>query len=451
MARHHIYHPSVSDPKQTVGSYWQSTADQRRSDSAPLEGDASCDVVIIGAGITGLNAGLRLAGVYGRAVRVLEMGAVGFGASGRNGGFVCTPACFPSWTEVAARFGIEAAREFYCSQNEAISHVDALISKHDLDHVRHGVPGELELAHTPSAFDGLVADARTHEAHFGEAPRILDRSELAAFGFSNPDVHGAALHPHGFAVHPLNLVYGLAQAAVSDGVVLHPYTEATAVVAGSRRRYRVTAQRGSIEADHVLFAMNGYVDESLHPWLRGRVMPALSSIIVTAPISAERWAEAGFVTDIMSFDTRTLLHYFRRLPDGRMLFGGRGGVTAEPSKLVEGRVKLRADFDQMFPALSDVETTHGWSGLVALTRDGFPHIGPLPGEPGLWASFAYHGNGIATGCWAGAQMADMIADKRSVADLPAVLQAAARRIPFPVLRPLYLRAAYTAFAWKDRS
>ena len=191
--------------------------------------------------------------------------------------------------------------------------------------------------------------------------------------------------------------------------------------------------------------MNGYTDETVHPWLRGRLMPALSNVLVTTPIPDELWQEQGFTTDIMAFDTRTLLHYFRRLPDGRMLIGGRGGVRATPDAMAQFQRRLRTDFEVMFPALASVPTDTRWSGFVALSRKGLPFIGAIPSSPGLWAAMAYHGNGVATGSWAGARIADLVAGASAENTLPAILRQQMPRFPLPQLRPVYLRAAYALY------
>lgn len=445
MAAKRIYHPSAADPSQPVLSHWRKTAITSQNDFAPLSNNAVTDVAIVGGGVTGLNAALQLSQAHGRQATVLDMGDIGFGASGRNGGFVCTPATLAGWTELARRFGVDETRTFYRAQCAAISHVDDLIDRYQMRDVRQGGRGELALAHSRAAFEALRNEAEQTRTILGEGPDLIPADALAEFGAAGPQFYGGALHAHGFAIHPMNYVKQLADAAVARGAMVHGQTEVLALEPAALRRYRLITPTGTIEADDVIFAMNGYTDETLFPWLRGRLMPALSNVLVTAPIPNGLWREQGFTTDIMAFDTRTLLHYFRRLPDGRMLIGGRGGVRATRDAIAKFQHRLRADFDAMFPRFAGVPTETRWSGFVALSRKGLPFIGAVPGCPGAWAAMAYHGNGVATGSWAGARIADLVAGARPESVLPAILRQRMPRFPLPGLRPVYLRAAYALY------
>ena len=101
----------------------------------------------------------------------------------------------------------------------------------------------------------------------------------------------------------------------------------------------------------------------------------------------------------MAYDTRNLLHYFRLMPDGRFLFGMRGGLRSSPSAEAASRRKILRDFASMFPAWKDVEITHSWSGMVSIARDQLPYVGPVPDMGGVFAGLCYHGNGVAMGSY----------------------------------------------------
>jgi glycine/D-amino acid oxidase-like deaminating enzyme len=180
-------------------------------------------------------------------------------------------------------------------------------------------------------------------------------------------------------------------------------------------------------------------------------MPALSNIIVTRPLSAAEHAEQGWTQRLMAYDTRNLLHYFRLLPDGRFLFGGRGGTDASDTGADPMKQHMIETLRQMFPVFGRAEITHFWRGFVCLSYDLVPYVGPLNQEKSVWTAIAYHGNGIAMASWSGSALADLIAGKPERADLPSVLARRLARFPLPFLRPLYLKGAYLWFNYQDRN
>lgn len=150
----------------------------------------------------------------------------------------------------------------------------------------------------------------------------------------------------------------------------------------------------------------------------------------------------------MCYDTRHLLHYFRLMPDRRMLFGMRGAVRTTPASLRRTRRRIRADFDAMFPAWAHVETPHFWAGLVCLSRSLAPFAGPLPDMPGAYAALAYHGNGLAMGSYAGQQVAKMALGQAH--ELPGFMQAPLQRFPLGRFRRAILPPVYGWYGVKDR-
>ena len=168
---------------------------------------------------------------------------------------------------------------------------------------------------------------------------------------------------------------------------------------------------GTLKARHVIIATNGYTPEDVSPCHRGRIMPALSSILVTRPLTeAERQAQ-GWTSPLMAYDSRKLLHYFRLLPNGRFLFGGRGGTDASNAGGEAYRDVLTAAFHDLFPAWRNVEITHYWRGFVCLAYDLVPYVAPSTTNKTVWTAIAYHGNGVAMGSWSGRAVA-RLADKK---------------------------------------
>jgi glycine/D-amino acid oxidase-like deaminating enzyme len=178
-------------------------------------------------------------------------------------------------------------------------------------------------------------------------------------------------------------------------------------------------------------------------------MPALSNIIVTRPLSEAERNEQGWTSRLMAYDTRNLLHYFRLLPDGRFLFGGRGGTDATDGGAEPMRRHMVGTLREMFPVFARAEITHFWRGFVCLAYDLVPYVGALDEKKSVWTALAYHGNGVAMASYAGRGLAHLIAGKPEQAALPDILTRRLARFPLPALRPLYLRGAYAWFNYKD--
>ncbi len=168
-------------------------------------------------------------------------------------------------------------------------------------------------------------------------------------------------------------------------------------------------RNGQVTAKTVLVASNGYTDETLPAALGGRLLPALTRIIVTRPISDNELKAQGWTRTDPSYDTRNLLHYFRLLPDNRFMFGGRGGTDASPEGMKAIHRSLRADFDRFFPRLAHVETEYSWGGLVCMTSTSAPFAGPVDGMDNVFGAFGWHGNGVAMASYAANRLADVMA------------------------------------------
>jgi glycine/D-amino acid oxidase-like deaminating enzyme len=165
-------------------------------------------------------------------------------------------------------------------------------------------------------------------------------------------------------------------------------------------------------------------------------------------LSDERAAQ-GWTAATMAFDTRKLLHYFRLLPDGRFMFGGRGGTNAADNAAPVMERRLRAEFEGLFPAWAQVEHTHFWRGLACLSYGLVPFVGALDPVRSVWGACAYHGNGVSMASWSGRTVADLIGGGRQAKDLPSLMTAAPKPFPLPALRGAYLKGAYLWYGVKD--
>jgi glycine/D-amino acid oxidase-like deaminating enzyme len=212
----------------------------------------------------------------------------------------------------------------------------------------------------------------------------------------------------------------------------------------------LTAGGGILKAKRVLVATNGYTPEDVSTRHAGRIMPALSNIIVTRPLSKAELQAQGWTSHVMAYDSRNLLHYFRLLPDNRFLFGGRGGTDASNAGAEPMRQALTATFHRLFPAWANAEITHFWRGFVCLAYDLVPYLGPLDEKKTVWTAIAYHGNGVAMGTWSGRAVAQLMTGKKKAGDVPNVITRRLAKFPLPAFRPFYLKGAYLWFGWQDR-
>ncbi|WP_300512879.1 FAD-binding oxidoreductase [Aliiroseovarius sp.] len=408
-----------------------------------VDGDLTTEVAVIGAGYTGLSAALHLARA-GAQVTVLDSEYPGWGASGRNGGFCCAGGAKTSPETMAKRYGEEATRAYYATERAAVDLVADLLDTHGIAAETHS-DGEVRLAHLPSRMAALKADAADWQA-MGVAAEVIPGEALAERGMAGAEFHGAMHLKLGFALNPALYAHGLAIAAQTAGADIRaqsPVTAITPVVEG----YRLDTPRGLVTARKLILATNGYSAEDLPDWLSGRYLPVQSNILITRPLSKSERAAQGWTTDLMAYDTRKLLHYFRLLPDGRFLIGTRGNVAASLDGQTAMRTKTRTDLARMFPAWTDVETPHFWSGLLCLTRKLTPYAGPLGDWPNAWAGLGYHGNGVAMGTWTGARLADLALGRGNAGKIH---NAPLTRFPLGPARRLLLRGAYWGYRLRDR-
>jgi glycine/D-amino acid oxidase-like deaminating enzyme len=208
---------------------------------------------------------------------------------------------------------------------------------------------------------------------------------------------------------------------------------------------------GKVRARHVVLATNGYTPAGVGGVLATRILPVFSNILVTRVLSQQELQEQGWLQPEIVADDRDLLHYFRLLPDGRFMFGGRGGISGhKPEEAMICR-RLQREFGILFPAWQDVSFDYFWSGLVCLCRDLVFHLGRVPGRDNAWYGLAFHGGGVSMASWSGAALAEMIVgSQNSRYKVPGPMLKSMPAMPIPSLRPWYLRSAYAWYGIKER-
>ncbi len=436
-------------PEPHAPSYWAATAGPEPAGVQSLAGDQRAEVAVIGGGYTGLAAAYRLAGTHGLDTVVLEANPIGWGASGRNGGFALITLGKVALEDRIRKWGLEAARRSIAIGVEAIETVRELIAKEQIA-CDSQPDGSLLVAHRPHAVAELAERVRLYREVLGYGDvEFLDRAQLESDGYlRGPSAHGALRTRNAFGLHPMKYVRGLAAAAMRRGATLCERSPVTAWRREGGEHVLVTPT-GAVRARKVVMATNGYTPEGLHPFFRGRVLPAKSNIVVTRPLTEAEWREVGMLTTQVYSDTRKLLFYWRRLPDGRMLMGGRAGVLDTPAGLRARRRRLEAAIAEKWPGLRGLGSEYFWHGNVCLSYDLMPHVSTVEGDPSVAYAMAYLGSGVAMSTYSGGLAADLVAGKDVPRDTP-LTAAGLARFPLPFLRRAYLAGAYVVYSVKDR-
>jgi glycine/D-amino acid oxidase-like deaminating enzyme len=428
-----------------VESYWAATAGDEIARCTPVGCDIDADIAIIGGGYTGLSCAYHLARDHGVSAHVLEANRVGWGCSGRNGGFCSIGIGKEDFGDWIARFGLERAKATFEMGRDAVNTVSDIIAAEGIACDRTP-DGGLELAHKPNRLPQMAARARRMNELFGLEADVLSKADLERGYLASRESHGAVLHKGGFGLHALKYANGLARAALARGAALH---NASPVTEWRRngQRHLLQTPGGIVRAKQVVIATNGYTGDRLHPWMAGRLLPVLSNIIVTRPLTEAERQAAGWRTYLKIWDSRRLLFYYRLLPDNRVLFGARGGVEDSAAEHRYRRAWLERRLGDMFPPLAGIGSDYFWHGWVCASYDKNPHAGTTD-DPTVHYALAYMGTGVALATHCGKLLAHRLGGDRD-ATFGTLLETTLPRFPFPALRRIYQRVAYAGFTLQD--
>lgn len=438
-----VFGPYAYSDAPRTSCWWDDTV--ARCERPSFEGPQTYDVAIIGAGFTGVSAAYHLAKAD-VAVAVLDAQSLGWGASGRNGGFCCLGGGKLDDQALDKRFGASGRIAFRRTEKAAVDLVDNLTSDLKLDVDRHS-HGETELAHRPKDFRTLSAQIGRLRENYEVDVELIEAADLAKHGM-NGAFHGGLTIRAGFGLNPRKYIDGLAWAAEQEGAKIFDKSPVNRIEQ-TAQGFALHTPKGELNAERVIVATNGYSSDDLPDWLAGRYLPSQSNVLVTRPLTSAELNAQGWQSEQMAFDTRNLLHYFRLMPDRRFLFGLRGGLLSSPAAEKRARVRARHDFEKMFPAWRHVETTHNWSGMVCIARHQLPFVGEVPEVSGAFIGLCYHGNGVAMGSYAGALLADLVQGNEPERLFPEAMKQPLKRFELGRFRRLIMPGAYAAFALAD--
>ena len=359
----------------------------------PLSGDRKADVAVIGGGFTGLSAALHLA-EKGVDTVLLEANEPGWGASGRNGGQV-NPGLKHDPDQVERDFGPDLGGRMVALSGNAPNFVFDLIRRHQISCAALQ-SGTLRSAITSNGGRAVQASAEQWIRRGGPVS-VMNRTEIeAATGTSR--YQAAMLDRRGGQLNPLGYARGLAQAALQHGAAIHGGSKVLRA-ARTGSQWRVQTPTGSVTADRLILATNGYTD-NLWPGLRRSLVPLFSAIAATEPLP-EAVVQTIMPMRSSLYEIGNITVYYRFDLDNRLLMGGRS-VQRDVSTPQALRY-LTQYAARLWPVLRDVRWTHGWSGQLAYTPDHYPHVHE-PDDTVL-VCLGYNGRGVAMSSAMGPELA----------------------------------------------
>jgi glycine/D-amino acid oxidase-like deaminating enzyme len=439
-----LWSGALADSEQKV--FWLDSPDAPQP-LPPLEQDISCDLAIVGGGFTGLWAALHAA-AEGEDVVLLEGDRCGWGASGRNGGFL----------EASLTHGFENGVSRWPDEMDTLQRLgaenfeamrDALESR-EIDAAWNDA-GVLDVATRPHEVGWLAEAAHAERRHGGDV-ELLDADAVRA-EVNSPTYLAGLWHKSGNAlVDPARLAWGLRDAALADGVRIHEHTRVTGLRReGAGAVFETGGRR--VRADRVLLATNAF--PPLVRSIRRYVVPVYDYVLVTEPLSADQRAAIGWRREQGVSDSGNRFHYYRLTPDGRILWGGyealyhfRNGMRPELEDHAPTFELLARNFAATFPQLEGIRFSHRWAGAIDTSSRFCVTFGRALGGRAVYA-VGYTGLGVAASRFGARVALDLLRGRDT--DLTRLELVRKRPIPFPPepIRYAVIQATRRALARAD--
>lgn len=404
----------------------------------PVQGDIKTDVAIIGAGFTGLSTAYNLRkDAPNLSVAVLEGEVVGFGASGRNGGFSMTLfGLEPAVTK--AFFGQQRTVEAHRYMERAVDYVDALVKEHQIQS-DYWFPGFLRAATTPGYVKRIQHDLDILSSMGITGIEWIDTARLRS-EVDSPHFLGGWWEPRCGLLDPAKQARELKRIALQYGAQIYEQTPVSEIQRNDQG-FILNTPGGKVIARKIVFATNAY--SHLIPQLKTKQVPAFTHMVVTEPLSEAQLVPIGWKNRQGIEDARNLVHYFRLTIDNRMAMGGSDvslGYGGDMEHDLNQRIfdDLERDIAWLFPSLKGVKIAKRWGGPVSVPVDMAPAIGYLGDSRALY-SLGCVGHGVSMTHLNGRLLADLLLERKT--DLTDVWFVNRRTIPWPP-EPLRLAASH---------
>lgn len=351
---------------------------------------AKTDVLVIGSGYTGLHCALQTARA-GRQTIVIDAEAAGWGCSSRNGGQI-SGEIKPAYDELSRKYGNAGAYALIKEARNGLDWLGEFIAEQNVD-CEYRQCGRFVAAHSPRQFRKLVASAGQQPPGLEQDLRIVEASDQAS-EIDSEYYHGGLVIDHHCSLDPAKYHAGLLHLVKQNDAQVITNCQAEGIER-TRNGFKVSTSRGTIQTRELVVATNGYTG-TVTPWQRRRIIPIGSYMLATEPMDMARANQLMPEQRVFS-DTRKIVVYFRRSPDGRrLLFGGR--VSVFESDPVKSLPALRQEMLHIFPQLEDIRISHTWMGFVGYTFDYLPHLGVTDG---VHYAMGYCGSGICLASYLG--------------------------------------------------
>jgi glycine/D-amino acid oxidase-like deaminating enzyme len=431
-------------------SYWLEDAGETLAPRPPMLRSTDVDVAILGGGYSGLwTAYYLLCHEPGLRVAVVEKEIVGFGGSGRNGGWCSSK--FPlTASMLERRFGAEAARHLLLATRASVDEVGRVCAAEAID-ARFHKGGILSLARGQHQLPGIHA---TYAAY--ERLGLADRYQILSAGEANErirvtDVVGALFTPDGASMQPARLVRGLARAVEARGGLIYEQTPVTDIKAK-----RLITAGGELRAKQAL-VLAGEAYMTRFAKTHRALLPVYSLIALTEPLTDAQWSAIGWQGGESVSSLRNTVVYLTKTQDGRILFGSRGAPYAFGSKISDEQDTHAATVDlihrsviEWFPKLEGIRFTHAWGGPVGMPRDWMPAV-RFDASTGIGSLMGYTGQGVSTSNLCGRLLAGLITGKETGLEQLAFAQRTSPRWEVEPLRWLVVRYMQNAFLRMDEA